>query len=333
MNAVTGTPHSKPLEESPVQRTLSNKERLIKLIHAIALTIFSLGIALFFPSVQQMFHDFWTGKTITMITEDTSSAPTLQSPEQPAKPQKLTIGVTFEELQAATGEIDYELTTNVRPRFSNIPCPKETVVKVGDRSIHANWVKMPDGRTYIASQAPITVDFGVFWKAAFENNGFIVDITTLRDGISPYFPLGGREFYETGSVEYVNSQEMGEHLTLFTYKVQIDGNTKQVQRLHFSGWKDFDVTDMGQLIEITKIIDKKMGVGKVPIVHCRAGVGRTGTLISTLALRNMEKQGLLSQGNINETFKDVVMTGRRCRGPGFIQTEEQLEVVKAALTV
>ena len=159
MSAVTGTPHSKPLGESPVQRTLSNKERLIKLVHAIALTIFSLGIALFFPSVQRMFHDCWTGKTITMITEDTSSAPTLQSPEQPAKPQKLTIGVTFEELEAATGEIDYELTTNVRPRFSNIPCPKETVVKVGDRSIHANWVKMPDGRTYIASQAPITVDF------------------------------------------------------------------------------------------------------------------------------------------------------------------------------
>ena len=313
---------------------LPKKERIIKLVHAVALVIFSLGFALFFESVRQMLKEAWTGKTIkTINTEASVEVPIpLAKKEAPKKSTMEDITLTFQDIEEKTALLSIEYTETPRHHFSDILCPEKTVLRVGDRMIHGNWVEMPDGHSYIATQAPHILDHGLFWKAAFENDGFIVDITTLRDGIRPYYPTEGVEFYTESKVEISNSESLAENFTLYTYQITVGEETREVQRLHFSDWKDFDGTSMETLDQLVEIITEKLGEQKTPIIHCRAGVGRTGTLISVITLRNLLNQGKISAENINERIEQVIMQGRKCRGPAFVQNTKQFDVIKAAVT-
>ena len=62
-------------------------------------------------------------------------------------------------------------------------------------------------------------------------------------------------------------------------------NYKEVMQMHFTEWKDKDVPDIqdgkvfSYFIEVFERIDKFKGDNPV-VVHCSAGVGRTGTFIS-----------------------------------------------------
>lgn len=58
--------------------------------------------------------------------------------------------------------------------------------------------------------------------------------------------------------------------------------TKKVKLYHFTGWPDFGVPQSGSsLLSFIQVIksDKKLK-GKTAVVHCSAGVGRTGTFIA-----------------------------------------------------
>lgn len=303
---------------------------MIKLIHAVALTVFSFGIALFFSSVRQLFIEAWSGVAVKVISSDDLEIPNI-IPDV-VKPKKKDIELTFELIEQKTTELEYHYTDRPIHNFTNILCPAETVVKYEDQEIHGNWVQMPDGNNYIATQAP-NYQTGLFWQVAHHNQGFIVDITTPRDNISTYYPTGNNmEFYVDASVKLKNTEEIADQFTLYTYEVLVGEETREVQRLHFSGWIDFDGTSIETLERLVNIITEKMGENKVPIIHCRAGVGRTGTLISTITLKNMIDQGIVTSENINEKIEEVIITGRKCRGPGFVQTKEQFQVIKEAVT-
>lgn len=326
-----------PKEENAVH--FSKKERIIKLVHAVALTIFSFGIALFFASVRQMFKDAWHGKTVIKAESASDSIPSPTPAEiiEKPKPTKDTISLTFDQIEEQTTTLEFFYTSKPNHNFSNILCPSDTVLKVGDDELHGNWVAMPDGKRYIATQAPNYSTKDLFWKAAFENQAFVVDITTPKDRINPYYPSENdkMDWLEGARVELKATEQLGDQFTLYTYEV-ISGDIndkREVQRLHFSGWKDFDGTSIATLEKLVDIITEKMGEGKVPMIHCRAGVGRTGTLISVIALKNLMKEGKLNAENADQVIEDVIMTGRRCRGPGFVQSQEQFNVIKEAVTV
>lgn len=75
------------------------------------------------------------------------------------------------------------------------------------------------------------------------------------------------------------------------------------------------------------------------LIHCRAGVGRTGTLISFIVARKLIVNEL-DQGNgpvtiamIARTLLNVVAQGRLGRGPQFVQTWEQFYSAADALAL
>ncbi|CCB91917.1 tyrosine-protein phosphatase non-receptor type 20 [Waddlia chondrophila 2032/99] len=312
-------------------------------IMLLALSIpFTLGIA-------TGLYTYWAYRKVTQIkqqnlndlqkkTEEQKDA-SIGSQKNTNEPLK--ISIDFDAIETETNTLTFQYTDEPKKRFGNICCPEHTALQINGKTIHANWIQMPDGNTYLSAQAPLLEDFESFWQAAFEKNCLIIDLTTPKDNLMThsdftivyYHSDKGRESLEHCSVELAKTEQIKEHFTLYTYKVTIKGTGKEVQRLHFDSWKDFDGASIDTLNLLIDTIDKKMTDGKIPLVHCRAGVGRTGTLISVLTLRNLQKQGKITQGNVDETVKEVVLTGRKCRGPGFVQSEEQFNVIKASLTV
>ena len=73
-------------------------------------------------------------------------------------------------------------------------------------------------------------------------------------------------------------------LTKRYFKVQLGkGNeTKQVIQYHYTDWPDFGVPVSPQpLVEMTKMMRGELSTkGGVGLVHCSAGVGRTGTMLA-----------------------------------------------------
>lgn len=93
-------------------------------------------------------------------------------------------------------------------------------------------------------------------------------------------------------------------------RLRIDGKEKEVRHYLFSGWPDYGKPEqeskeaLVKLMKITRDIAAKEGGGdwKNPrIVHCSAGVGRTGTWIAMDWLLFELEQGVLAQPNQTPT--------------------------------
>jgi protein tyrosine phosphatase len=124
-----------------------------------------------------------------------------------------------------------------------------------------------------------------------------------------------------------------EHLNIADGKVK----PHSVCRLHFSGWPDHGVISPATLRALANIVEKLRPQKSSPIlVHCRAGVGRTGTLISFIAARDIIKKAInagkpCNRAMIVQTILLVIAKGRLDRGPSFVQKGIQFKLIIDAL--
>ncbi|MFQ5729005.1 MAG: protein-tyrosine phosphatase family protein [Waddliaceae bacterium] len=232
-------------------------------------------------------------------------------------------------------------------RFSNVLCPRETAVSIEgeEKVLHANHVEMPDGSRYIATQAPTEGTSELFWKTCLsEDSRVVVDLTNSNDrGVSPYYPIPSPE--HVGADGKVSEDAPGETIgdlsikctsqkgegKIVTSKYTITntktGETGEVTRVHYRGWKDFGGAAAGELQGLIDHIDRvseQVGGGPM-MVHCRAGVGRTGSFITARTLSNLHKSGELTSENFEQTTQDAILSGREQRGPLFVQSQAQLQ--------
>ncbi len=74
---------------------------------------------------------------------------------------------------------------------------------------------------------------------------------------------------------------------------------------------DMDAPDLDELKRIVMWMDEKIGEGKPVLVHCFAGLGRTGTVITAYIMYKEKK-------SVEEALKFV-----RSKRPGAVQSFEQ----------
>lgn len=104
-----------------------------------------------------------------------------------------------------------------------------------------------------------------------------------------------------------------------------DPKKGHVTMLHYTDWPDLGVISLNELKRLIEIVEAKGG-NKI-LVHCKAGVGRTGTLVTALFLKNFIKNTIITEENYDIEFKKLIVSLRKQRCAEFVQTPEQCNLV------
>lgn len=181
-----------------------------------------------------------------------------------------------------------------------------------DDYINASYVYSPrNTRRYIATQGPTQGTIKQFWRMVWENvsttrpdtASTIIMLTRIREGgaekCAHYWPQQGQVLeipYRDGSeIKTLNVRLKAQEavsesdctvttLTLSSQPPPNDANNPpqyEVKHLLYNGWRDMSVPDSAEtFLNYFQLFHRYHTSSASPIVHCTAGVGRTGVFIA-----------------------------------------------------
>uniref|UniRef100_A0A8C1YAP1 Tyrosine-protein phosphatase non-receptor type 9 n=1 Tax=Cyprinus carpio TaxID=7962 RepID=A0A8C1YAP1_CYPCA len=228
-----------------------------------------------------------------------------------------------------------------RNRYGDVLCLDQTRVRL-KRSDYINASFM-DGykqkNAYIGTQGPLEKTYGDFWRMVWEQSVLVIVMTTRTDEggrrkCGQYWPKeeGGQEVY--GHIAVVNHRvDKQAHYNQTTLELHNTETFEQRQVTHFQflSWPDYGVPSSAlSLIDFLGAVKHQQQwavqafgsqwrghpLGPPMVVHCSAGIGRTGTFCALdICLSQLQDVGTL---NVCQTVRRM-----RAQRAFSIQTPEQ----------
>ncbi|CAG0919033.1 unnamed protein product [Notodromas monacha] len=261
-------------------------------------------------------------------TPDSSTSPmTLQELLQHVKSRgKMGIYAEYSELKAKPLNGSFEASRQrqnlLKNRYTDVLCYDHTRVMLeqidGDPSsdyINANYV---DGyktkKAFIFSQGPLQKTFPDFWRMIWEQRVLVLVMTTRimergRVKCGQYWPEkeGSSACYGFIRVENKAVDSTADYVhTIFAVINQKTEESREVHHMQFTSWPDYGLPEsasaMLSFLKEVRRMDKEScdaygwtGEKKPPIlVHCSAGIGRTGTFCTLdICLQRLAEEGVV----------------------------------------
>jgi len=153
-------------------------------------------------------------------------------------------------------------------------------------------------------------------------------------------------------------------ITLRYIKLERGDSQRTIFQLHYQGWPDFGVPSLSlairelvNLLNIYRLIGARSGLLGPSVIHCSAGIGRTGTFLAIAMVKENEQfnnkinspeyrsllQGLITQNAMQKLeeelyhllapykIHDIVLNLRQQRNHGTVQNLSQYGFIYSAL--
>uniref|UniRef100_A0A8C4WYI2 protein-tyrosine-phosphatase n=1 Tax=Eptatretus burgeri TaxID=7764 RepID=A0A8C4WYI2_EPTBU len=203
----------------------------------------------------------------------------------------------------------------------------------GSDYINANYM---DGyrrqNAYIATQGPLPETFADFWRMVWEQRSATVVMMTkleerCRVKCDQYWPSRGTETYGLVQVTLLDTMELATY-AVRTFALQKAGSNekREVRHFQFTAWPDHGVPEYPTpfLAFLRRVKACNPPDAGPMVVHCSAGVGRTGCFIVIDAM--LER---LRQEHTVDVYGHV--TCLRAQRNYMVQTEEQYAFIHESL--
>jgi len=233
---------------------------------------------------------------------------------------KLTEGEVVKEFERIPKKkVDWESHVNIASMVENVPRNRfkdvvpydENRVKITNEKdnrygyVNASHISATVGnsqRFYIAAQGPLPNTVHNFWAMVLECDVHLIVMLTEVSGVNkpsaciPYWPQNEGSSLEIGDftiTKIFSSKSTSYKTTTLKLGHIPSGKTRRVWHIQFSGWQDHGCPDdaseflafceeMGTLRRHTMTeISSGVNSNTPVLVHCSAGVGRTGVTILT----------------------------------------------------
>ncbi|XP_014483754.1 PREDICTED: tyrosine-protein phosphatase corkscrew-like isoform X2 [Dinoponera quadriceps] len=211
---------------------------------------------------------------------------------------------------------------------------------------------VPSGKYYIATQGCLPNTIGDFWHMVYQENTRVIVMTTKemergKNKCARYWPEED-EIAEYGNEWKVRamSQTSTSDYTLREFLLQGSkpdfSEPRRIYHYHFQAWPDHGVpSDPGCVLNFLHDVNARQEsiaaslasnnqnvpcIGPI-LVHCSAGIGRTGTfIVIDMILDQIKRHGLDCEIDIQRTIQRV-----RSQRSGMVQTEAQYKFVYLAV--
>ncbi|CAH1772950.1 unnamed protein product [Owenia fusiformis] len=197
--------------------------------------------------------------------------------------------------------------------------------------VNASYIKGYEGNTgYIASQGPNKYTAIDMWRLVWQENcNRIVMVTNLVENgkkkCEQYWPDDGSLEYGEFTVELAETQQLSDFI-IRTFAISKRGGTaRHVHHFLFTSWPDHGVPNATSLLGLRRKVNSyaEHNKGRL-LVHCSAGVGRTGSYITVdKCIHTAKRTGIV---NVYDTVLNM-----RADRVKMVQTLEQYIFVHDAL--
>ncbi|XP_058804465.1 tyrosine-protein phosphatase 69D isoform X2 [Phymastichus coffea] len=206
-----------------------------------------------------------------------------------------------------------EMRENVyKNRYPDIKCYDQTRVRLtqmdgilGSDYINANFVLgYKERKKFICAQGPMENTVCDYWRMIWEQH---LELVLMLTNLEEYSKTKCAKYWpdksETKNFGDITVEHVGEHqysdYVVRELKMTRTGerDSRKIVQYHFLVWKDFMAPEHPHaILRFVKRVNEAYSLEKGPIlVHCSAGVGRTGTLVALDSLmQQLQEEGQVS---------------------------------------
>uniref|UniRef100_A0A8C6P141 Receptor-type tyrosine-protein phosphatase C n=1 Tax=Nothobranchius furzeri TaxID=105023 RepID=A0A8C6P141_NOTFU len=208
--------------------------------------------------------------------------------------------------------------------------------EAGSDYINASFIDgYKEPKKYIAAQGPKEETVGDFWRMIWEQqSSIIVMVTRCEEGnrvkCAQYWPTPEREteIFEEFIVKLTSEDLCPDYIIrrLSLVNKRDKNSEREITHIQFISWPDHGVPgEPHLLLKLRRRVNSFKNFFSGPIVvHCSAGVGRTGTYIGIDAMM----EGLEAEGRVDIYGYVVSLRRKRCL---MVQVEAQYILIHQAL--